>query len=96
MKRVMMILAAGLFAIAACDNKPADSKTDDPAASKNATTTGASASVATPAPTVAAPPTISEGDLSTPADFEEAAEKAITKANYKTELASLETDIAKE
>jgi hypothetical protein len=93
MKRVIMILAAGLFALAACDNKP-DPKTDDPSASKNATTTGASAAV--PTPTVAAPPTISEGDLSTPADFEESVEKSITKTNYKTELASLETDISKE
>ena len=40
--------------------------------------------------------TIDDGVLSTPADFEETAEKAITKANYKKELSSLETDIAKE
>jgi hypothetical protein len=93
MNRTLMILAAGLFAVAACD-KPStpETKPDDPA-SKNATTTGATTTAAT---TAAAPVVIADSDLSTPADFEETAEKAISKANYKTELASLETDIAKE
>ena len=93
MNRALMILAAGVFAIAACD-KPStpETKADDPA-SKNATTTGATTTVATAA---AAPTVIEDTDLATPADFEETAEKAISKANYKTELASLETDIAKE
>ena len=92
MKRSMMLLAAGLLAMA-CD-KPADPKPDDPA-SKNATTTGAAsaAPTAAPAPVVV---TIADGDLSTPADFEEAAEKSITKASYKTELAALETELGKE
>jgi hypothetical protein len=40
--------------------------------------------------------TIADSDLSTPADFEEAAEKAITGKSYKAELASLEKDLAKE
>ena len=93
MNRALMILAVGVFAIAACD-KPStpETKADDPA-SKNATTTGATTTVATAA---AAPTVIEDTDLATPADFEETAEKAISKANYKTELASLETDIAKE
>ena len=94
MNRALMILAAGVLAIAACD-KPStpETKADDPA-SKNATTTGATTTVATTA--AAAPTVIEDTDLATPADFEETAEKAISKANYKTELASLETDIAKE
>jgi hypothetical protein len=89
MKRSMMLLAASLLAMA-CD-KPAEQKPDDPA-SKNATTTSAQ-----PVQTAAPPPvTIADGDLATPADFEEAAEKSITKASYKTELASLETELGKE
>ncbi len=78
-----------LLALAACD-KPAapEAKPDDPAA-KNAPQVATTA--ATPAPV-----TIAESDIATPADFEAAAEQSITKANYKTELAKLETDIGKE
>ena len=93
MNRALMILAAGLFAVAACD-KPStpETKTEDPA-SKNATGETTANAAAT---TVAAPPVIADTDLATPADFEETAEKAISKTNYKAELASLEADIAKE
>jgi len=101
MKRALMILAAGIFVIGACD-KPStpETKTDDPS-SKNASGTGtttanAATATATAATTAATPPVIAETDLATPADFEETAEKAISKANYKSELASLEKDIAKE
>lgn len=92
-RSMTMLLAASLFAIAACD-KPAETKADDPA-SKNATTTGATATAVTTAATPT-PLTIADTDLSTPADFEETAEKAISKANYKTELTALEADVAKE
>lgn len=94
MNRALMILAAGLFAVAACD-KPStpETKTEDPA-SKNAATTGET--TANAATAAATPPVIADTDLATPADFEETAEKAISKTNYKTELASLEADIAKE
>jgi hypothetical protein len=96
MKRAIMI-AAALFALAACDDKKTDTKPEDPSV-KNATTT-TTASVA--ATTTAATPTpaavsINDGDLSTPADFEESAEKSITKTTYKTELSTLESDIAKD
>ncbi|MDF2694467.1 MAG: hypothetical protein K0S65_2850 [Labilithrix sp.] len=94
MNRALMLLAAGVLALAACENKPTETKPDD-TASKNATTTNATATattVATPAP----PPAIVDSDLSTPADFEEAAEKSISKTTYKAELAALETDIAKQ
>lgn len=79
-----------LLALAACD-KPAtpETKPDDPAA-KNAPVT------ATATATAPATPTIADTDLATPADFEAAAEQAITAKNYKTELATLETDISKE
>jgi len=70
--------------LAACD-KSADKKPDDPAP-KNAPTAAAEAK----------PVTIDESDLATSADFEEAAEKAIDAKNYKTELATLETEVAKD
>ena len=94
MKRALMI-AMALFALAACDDKKTEAKPEDPA-SKNATTTGATTAAATATTAAPAAVTIDDGVLSTPADFEETAEKAITKANYKKELSSLETDIAKE
>ena len=90
MKRALMILAAGALAIAACENKPTETKQEE---SKQPTTTGATTITET---TTMAPPVIVEADLSTPADFEETAEKAISKTNYKNELAVLEVDIAKE
>lgn len=86
-----------LFALAACDNKP-ETKPEDPAQKNSTTTTNATAAVATTAtPTPApAPVTISDSDLSTPADFEEAAEKAITAKTYKADLATMESDLAKD
>jgi hypothetical protein len=39
---------------------------------------------------------VAEADLAVPADFEEEAEKQITTANYKTELDTLEKEIAAE
>ena len=91
MNRALIAVAAGLLALAACD-KPSETKPEDPTA-KNTTTTGATPTAAN---TAATPAAIADGDLSTPADFEETAEKAITKTNYKTELSTLEADIAKE
>jgi len=84
-----------LVALAACD-KPADEK--KPEDKNTPTTTNANATVATPAPAAvpATPVAIAEGDLSTPADFEETAEKAITAKTYKAELSTLEADVAKE
>jgi hypothetical protein len=96
---VLTAACLSLFALAACD-KPADPRPEE----KNVTTTtnanapGITPGVATPMPTT--PPaitvTITDGDLSTPADFEETAEKAITTKNYKAELTSLESDVSKE
>jgi hypothetical protein len=39
---------------------------------------------------------INDDDLATPADFDDEAEKAITEANYKTELDTLEKEIDSE
>lgn len=91
----VILTAVCLLALAACD-KPAstETKTDDknPTTTTNATTTAAVATT----PPAATPVTINDSDLSTPADFEETAEKAITAKNYKAELTTLEADIAKE
>jgi hypothetical protein len=91
----LIVTALCLFALAACD-KPADEK--KPEDKNTPTTTNASATAATTAavPAAATPVTIADGDLSTPADFEESAEKAITAKNYKTELSTLEAEVAKE
>lgn len=81
-----------LVALAACD-KPADEK--KPEDKNTPTTTNANAPVTTPAPAAvpaATPVAIADGDLSTPADFEETAEKAITAKNYKAELSTLESE----
>ncbi|HSO32936.1 MAG TPA: hypothetical protein VLT33_10470 [Labilithrix sp.] len=88
-----VLTAALLFALTGCD-KPTSTepKVDDPAA-KNTTTTNAPTTAATAA---AQPVTIDDSALSTPADFEEAAEKTITAKTYKADLASLEADLAKE
>jgi hypothetical protein len=93
MNRVLMVIAAGLLTLAACENKPAETKPED-TASKNATTTGATATAVVTA-AAPAPLAIVDSDLATPADFEEAAEKSITKTTYKAELSTLEADIAK-
>jgi hypothetical protein len=89
-----------MFALVACD-KPAstDPKVDDPA--KNTTTTNGTPTTPTIAPTIAPAPmpaavAVDDSILSTPADFEESAEKAITAKTYKAELATLETDLAKD
>ena len=94
MNRVITLLGCtALLVLAACDDKKPDAKPEDPSVKNATTTTTASA------PTTAAAPaavTINDSDLSTPADFEESAEKSITKATYKAELATLEGDIAKD
>lgn len=91
MKRAIMT-AMCLFALAACDKKD-EPKPEDPSAKNGTTTTNGTA---TGAATAATPVTIADSDLSTPADFEDVAEKSITAKNYKQELATIETDIAKE
>ena len=84
MKRVTLLFATLFVVLVACDkeNKKAD---PDPQA---ATTTNAA--------TAAQPPAIADTDIATAADFEDEAEKAITAKNYKGELASLETEVAKD
>lgn len=93
MKRAIVTTALclfALFALVGCDKKE-EPKPDDPAAKNGATTTNATAATAAPTPLA-----LTDSDLSTPADLEEAAEKSITAKNYKQELSTLEADIAKE
>lgn len=87
MKRVSTLVML-LVALAACEEKKTETKPEE----KPPTTTGAATTATTAQPVV----TINESDLSTPADFEETAEKSITKTNYKAELASIEADVAKD
>jgi len=92
-----ILTAACLFALAACD-KPAstEAKVDDPAVKNNTTTTNATPTAAVTTKTAPAPVAVDDSVLSTPADFEETAEKAITAKTYKAELATLEADLAKD
>lgn len=88
MKRSMIL--ALFLVLAACEEKKPESKPEEQPAKVATATSAAVAMTAAPLPV-----TIADSDLSTPADFEETAEKAITKTNYKTELAALETAINK-
>ena len=94
-----ILTAVCLLALVACD-KPASTETkpEDKNAptTTNAVTDAAAATAATTATPAATPVTINDSDLSTPADFEESAEKASTAKNYKTELSTLEAEVAKE
>jgi hypothetical protein len=92
-----ILTAVCFLALVACD-KPASTETKPE--DKNAPTTTNAVSDAAAATTTttpaATPVTINDSDVSTPADFEESAEKAITAKNYKTELSTLEAEVAKE
>ena len=77
------VLVCGLTA---CDKSSSSSSTE------TATATSATAS----ATTQQAPVTIADSDLVTPADMEPQADSTITSANYKAQLASLETEMSKE
>jgi predicted component of type VI protein secretion system len=92
-RSIFMTITIAALALAACDKT--EEKKDDPA-SKNSTTTGATTTTTTTPTAAPAPVVIADTDLSTPADFEEAAEKAITTKNYKAEIATMEKDIDKE
>lgn len=74
--------------LAACDKSSSSSPTE----TTPTTATSATASAAA----VPTPVTISDTDLVTPADMEPQAESTITSANYKAQLASLETEMSKE
>jgi hypothetical protein len=96
MNRTLIAIIVTGFALVACEqNKAPDPTTTSNTAAKPADTT-ATATANPVTPPTPQPVAIADTDLSTPADFEEEAEKAITAKNYKTELASIEADVAKE
>lgn len=90
MSRTIFILsAATLLCVAACDKE----KVPEPAAVTSSTPVAPSPSAAAaPAPATTAA-TAGAETIPVAADFEEEAEKSITKANYKAELSSLEAEI---
>ena len=84
MSRFTTMVAASAFLCfaAACEK---EEKKPEPAAAPSA--------VAAPTPTPAPAPAATQETIPVAADFEEDAEKTITKANYKSELDSLEKEI---
>ncbi len=90
MKRALLVLAAPLLLVlgASCDK---DQKTAEPtAASASATAAAPTPEPATAAPAAAA---LAPENIPVAADFEDEAEKTITKANYKAELKTLEAEL---
>ena len=89
-------IVAAAVTLFACDKPEERKAAQDPTANATTTTTAAN-----PSPPSAAQPKpdeapIADSDLATPADFETEAETAITKKNYKPEIALLETEMSKE
>jgi hypothetical protein len=93
MKSIGSIVVVSLICLAACDKNPPETK---PAETTNATATQATATAAQPTAAATAQVALADSDISTPADFEEIAEKSITPKTYKQELALLQAAIDKE
>ncbi len=88
MSRTLVTLAlSAIFCVAGCEKEKVPEPTIPPAQAA-----APAASAAAPAPAAAAPAATAE-NIPVAADFEDEAEKSITKANYKAELASLEAEI---
>jgi hypothetical protein len=79
------LLAALIFATLPSCEKGKEKPEPAPAA--------ASVAVAAPAPPASAAAPAESENIPVAADFEEEAEKTITKANYKTELDALEAEL---
>ena len=98
MNRILLTLAASaLFCLSACEKE----KVPEPTAATPSTAPApgpSAAATAMPSPTAATTAAAAAAgstadNLPVAADFEEEAEKSITKANYKAELSSLEAEI---
>ncbi|HMI89130.1 MAG TPA: hypothetical protein VK550_33860 [Polyangiaceae bacterium] len=88
-RTLVMCVASALVCLSACEPE----KIPEPTAAAPSTKTAPVASVAAtvaPAPAAAIP---AAENIPVAADFEDDAEEAITKANYKTELSALEAEI---
>jgi hypothetical protein len=86
-----MSLAGLLVVLPACQSENTTDPTAPTASSTSQPSTSSIASATDPA--AATPPTPPQYEMPVPADFQEEAEKTITKANYKAELAALEAEI---
>jgi hypothetical protein len=92
--KAAIVLAS--LSVFACDKPQEDAKPAVPAPTATATTaTNTNTNTTAAAQPNAAPVTIADTDLATPADYEAEAEKTITSKNYKTEMASLEAEMNK-
>jgi hypothetical protein len=97
MSRTLFIAAAcGLLCLSACEKEKFPEPTPTPPAATAPAPSAAAAQAPTAATTAAGAPgatgTTAE-NIPVAADFEDEAEKSITKANYKAELSSLEAEI---
>lgn len=93
MNRILVTLAASaLVSLAGCEKEKVPEPT--PATPSTAPSPGPSAAApAAAAPAAATAAAAQAENIPVAADFEDEAEKAITKANYKAELSSLEAEI---
>lgn len=95
-RTLMVVLFGSAMMMLGCD-KSDQSKQDTAQAQATANKPAENTNTNTnTAPTPAPAPAIADSDLATTADFEEQAEKDITAKNYKGELSSLESEVAKE
>jgi hypothetical protein len=92
MSRVLIALAAsGFLCLCSCEKeKVPEPMTAAPQAAASAAPAAAAPTAATTAAAAAGP---TADNIPVAADFEDEAEKGITKANYKAELSSLEAEI---
>jgi hypothetical protein len=88
MRIVATVAASAIFCLSACEKEKVPEPTVTPTTAPAPTAAPASAAAA-----AAAPPAQPAENIPVAADFEEEAEKSITKANYKVELSSLEAEI---
>ena len=98
MRSSLTLVLSAVAILSACDKEKAEPSTAaTPSATAVATTTTAAGPTpppAAPAPTATAAGTASTAEnIPVAADFEDEAEKSITKANYRAELDSLEAEI---
>jgi hypothetical protein len=84
-QRVSLLAALVFATLPSCEK--GKEKPSDPAPA------AASVAVAVPAPPASAAAPAESESVPVAADFEEEAEKTITKANYKTELDALEAEL---
>jgi len=88
-RTLVTMLVSALVCVSACENEKVPEPT--PATPPTPVAPGPSAAAApAPAPTAAA---ATAENIPVAADFEDEAEKSITKANYKVELSALEAEI---